>query len=88
MSKRKMITEETEVQFTRYEQLSYYDNDEPEVTLFIDDIPVGQIKVWQDSEMDHREYICLNYEVVYLDRLNRTNINSDAGEIPWDFGTR
>ena len=88
MSKRKMITEETEVQFTRYEQLSYYDNDEPEVTLFIDDIPVGQIKVWQDSEMDNREYICLNYEVVYLDSLNRTNINSSIGDIPWDLGTR
>jgi hypothetical protein len=83
-----MITEETEVQFTRYEQLSYYDNDEPEVTLFIDEVPVGVVKVWQDSEMSGREYICLNYEVVYLDCLNRTNINSDTGEIPWDLGTR
>jgi hypothetical protein len=88
MSKRKKITEETEVQFTRYEQLSYYDNDEPEVTLFIDEVPVGVVKVWQDSEMNGREYICLNYEVVYLDCLNRTNINSDTGEIPWDLGTR
>ena len=88
MSKRKMITEETEVSFTRYEQLSYYDNDEPEVTLFIDEIPVGVVKVWQDSEMNGREYICLNYEVVYLDSLNRTNINSGTGEIPWDLQTR
>lgn len=83
-----MITEETEVSFTRYEQLSYYDNDEPEVTLFIDEIPVGVVKVWQDSEMNGREYICLNYEVVYLDSLNRTNINSGTGEIPWDLQTR
>ena len=88
MSKRKMITEETEVRFTRYEQLSYYDNDEPEVTLFIDEVPVGVVKVWQDSEMNGREYICLNYEVVYLDSLNRTNINSSIGDIPWDLGTR
>ena len=88
MSKRKMITEETEVRFTRYEQLSYYDNDEPEVTLFIDEVSVGVVKVWQDSEMNGREYICLNYEVVYLDSLNRTNINSSIGDIPWDLGTR
>jgi hypothetical protein len=83
-----MITEETEVRFTRYEQLSYYDNDEPEVTLFIDEVSVGVVKVWQDSEMNGREYICLNYEVVYLDSLNRTNINSGIVEIPWDIQTR
>jgi len=94
MSTRKKITEETEVQFTKYEQLSYYDNDEPEVTLFIDGVPVGQIKVWQDSEMENREYICLNYEVVYLDRLIKTGISGGKNgydsidDIPWDLGTK
>jgi len=88
MRTRKKITEETEVHFTKYEQLSYYDNDEPEVTLFIDEVPVGVVKVWQDSEMNGREYICLNYEIVYLDRLSRTNIDNNTDEIPWDLGTR
>jgi hypothetical protein len=27
------------------------------------------MKVWKDSEMDGREYITLNYEIVYLDEL-------------------
>lgn len=88
MSKRKKITEETGITFTRYDQLSYYDNDEPEVVLYIDEKPVGEIKVWQDSEMQGREYICLNYEIVYLDRLIRRYTVDDTGEIPWDLGTK
>ena len=69
----KKILEETEVMFTQYEQLSYHDDDEPEVTLYVDDIAIGVIKVWQDSEMNNREYICINYEIVYLDSLIRRN---------------
>jgi hypothetical protein len=67
----KRIKEETEVRFKDYKQLSYLDEGEPEVTLYVDDRPVGIIKVWLDSEMDNREYICLNYEVVYLDTLDK-----------------
>ena len=29
----------------------------------------GDIKVWKDSEMDGREYICINYEIIYLDTI-------------------
>lgn len=65
------ITEETEIKFDEYKQLSYLDEGEPEVTLFVDDMIVGHIKVWKDSEQDGREYICLNYEIVYLDTLNK-----------------
>lgn len=66
---KRKIKEETEVKFTQYEQLSYLDEGEPEVTLYVDDRVVGYIKVWKDSEQDEREYICLNYEIVYLDTL-------------------
>lgn len=86
MARLKKILEETEVHFTRYDQMSYYDNDEPEVTLYVDDNPVGQIKVWQDSELQGREYICINYEVVYLDRLIRRHTVDD--EASWDLGTK
>jgi hypothetical protein len=68
---KRKIKEETEVKFTQYEQLSYLDEGEPEVTLYVDDRVVGYIKVWKDSEQDGREYICLNYEIVYLDTLNK-----------------
>ena len=70
----KRIKEETEVNFKDYKQLSYLDEGEPEVTLYVDDRPVGIIKVWLDSEMDNREYICLNYEVVYLDTLDKFKV--------------
>jgi hypothetical protein len=70
----KRIKEETEVNFKDYKQLSYQDEGEPEVTLYVDDRPVGIIKVWLDSEMDNREYICLNYEIVYLDTLDKFKV--------------
>jgi hypothetical protein len=70
----KRIKEETEVMFKDYKQLSYQDEGEPEVTLYVDDRPVGIIKVWLDSEMDNREYICLNYEIVYLDTLDKFKV--------------
>jgi hypothetical protein len=68
---KRKIKEETEVKFTQYEQLSYLDEGEPEVTLYVDDISVGYIKVWKDSEQEGREYVCINYEIVYLDTLNK-----------------
>jgi len=71
---KRKIKEETEVKFTQYGQLSYLDEGEPEVTLYVDDRPVGIIKVWLDSEMNNREYICLNYEIVYLDTLNKFSL--------------
>ena len=37
--------------------------------LFVDDFYVGDMKVWCDSEMDGREYVCINYTIVYLDTL-------------------
>lgn len=70
MSK-KMITEETDVQYTDRAQLSYADDGQPEVELYLDGTSLGWAKVWRDSEMDGREYICLNYEIIYLDTLEK-----------------
>jgi hypothetical protein len=67
----KRIQEETEVSFEKYTDLSYLDDGEPDVTLYVNDMAVGYIKVWKDSEQSGREYICLNYEVIYLDTLNK-----------------
>jgi hypothetical protein len=64
-----LIEEETPVEFSRYEQLSYKDYGDAEVELFVDDKLVGLIYVWKDSLMDMREYVCINYEIVYLDEL-------------------
>jgi hypothetical protein len=66
----KKIEEEDVVEFTHYDQLSYKDNGLEVVELYVDGKLQGEIKVWLDSDMDDREYICINYEVVYLDTLS------------------
>ena len=65
------IEEDDHVEFNSYEQLSYKDNDQPNVELLKDGQPLGDIKVYKDSEMDEREYVCINYEIVYLDTLKK-----------------
>lgn len=63
-----MIEEEDFVDFKNYDQLSFRDAEE-NVKLYKDGELLGTIKVWLDSEMDDREYICINYTIVYLDTL-------------------
>lgn len=67
--RKKKIKEETEIKFDKYTDLSYLDEGEPEVTLYVKDRPVGVILVWKDSEQEGREYICVNYEMIYLDTI-------------------
>lgn len=64
------ITEEDHVEFDKYDQLSYQDKNEL-IELFVDDFYIGDMEVWGDSEMDGREYICINYEIIYLDTLKK-----------------
>ena len=71
MKRLKKIKEETEVMFDKYTDLAYLDEGEPEVTLYVKDMAVGYILVWKDIEQDGREYICLNYEIIYLDTIDK-----------------
>lgn len=66
-----MINEEDFVDFESYEQLSYKDSGEESVELLKEGEPLGDIKVWLDSEMDDREYVCINYTIVYLDTIRK-----------------
>tara|TARA_Y100000389_G_scaffold204137_1_gene255185 strand:+ start:468 stop:674 length:207 start_codon:yes stop_codon:yes gene_type:complete len=63
-----LIEEEELIEFDSYEQLSFENKDEL-IELFVDDFYIGDLKVWKDSEMEDREYVCINYEIVYLDTL-------------------
>jgi len=65
------IEEDDHVDFESYDQLSYEDTADADVKLYVDDEFEGYIKVWKDSEMDGREYVCINYEIVYLDTLKK-----------------
>ncbi len=66
-----IITEETEVNYKSLEELSYFDDDGDDVSLYVNNDFVGDIKVWKDSEMDGREYVCINYEIIYLETINK-----------------
>jgi hypothetical protein len=67
----KFITEETEVKYNSIEELSYFDDDNAYVALYINNEWEGDITVWKDSEMNDREYIIINYEIIYLDTLKK-----------------
>jgi hypothetical protein len=65
-----LIREEDQVEFERYDQLSYQDKNEV-IELFVDDFYIGDMEVWKDSEMESREYVCINYEIIYLDTIKK-----------------
>lgn len=67
----KKITEDTNVSFKQYTELSYKDNGSTNVTLLISNKEEGKCKVWQDAEQDKREYIILNNEIIYLDTITK-----------------
>ena len=66
----KKITEETELKFKNYSQLSFKDTGKKDVEIFIDGESVGKSKVLIDDENDNREYVIINYEVIYLDTID------------------
>lgn len=65
----KIIEEETEVKYQNLDELSYIDFGDNMIALYVNKQFEGDIKVWKDSEMDGREYICINYEIIYLDTI-------------------
>jgi len=65
----KIIEEETEVKYQNLDDLTYIDFGEDMIALYVNKQFEGDIKVWKDSEMEGREYICINYEIIYLDTI-------------------
>jgi hypothetical protein len=70
MSKTIQIIEHAEVSA----QENLFFEHKGDVVCLYDDLQepctVGWFKVWYDAEMDDREYITLNDEIVYLDELD------------------
>jgi hypothetical protein len=67
----KEITEYDEIIFDSYDQLSYQDFGGVNVVLMVDSVLQGECEVWVDKGNDNREYILLNYEMVYLDTIKK-----------------
>jgi hypothetical protein len=64
-----IFTDELTLDFTDYSQLSFLDEGNEEILLFLNGNFVGYVLVYTDVENDNREYICVNYEMIYLDTL-------------------
>jgi hypothetical protein len=63
------FTDELALDFTDYSQLSFLDEGNEEIILYLNGDAVGYVLVYTDVENDNREYICVNYEMIYLDTL-------------------
>jgi hypothetical protein len=64
-------TDELTLDFTSYTQLSYLDENNEDIILFLNGTPVGYIVVYTDTENDNREYVCVNNEMIYLDTIEK-----------------
>jgi hypothetical protein len=64
-------TDELTLDFTSYFQLSYLDENNEDIILFLNGTPIGYIVVYTDTENDNREYICVNNEMIYLDTIEK-----------------
>lgn len=62
-------TEELRLKFKNYSQLSFEDLGEEYVQLFLDDKSIGLVEVSTDVQNQKREYIIVNYEIIYLDTI-------------------
>ena len=63
------FTDELALDFTDYSQLSFSDEGNEEIILYLNGDAVGYVLAYTDVENDNREYICVNYEMIYLDTL-------------------
>ena len=69
---KKLITKETKIEFNDLSELSYKDNLQVTIRLYVNNIFVGRIKVEGDFiKNGDREYIQLNNEDVYLDTIKK-----------------
>lgn len=65
--------DEFQIEFKNYDKLSYLDKGDYYIELFLNKDFIGNLKVYLDSEQDNREYIIINYEIIYLDTIKKIN---------------
>jgi hypothetical protein len=66
-----MITEDTEITYSNESELSYFDDGDVTVSVYVNREFVGDARIYKDAEMDGREYIILNNTIIYLDVIER-----------------
>jgi hypothetical protein len=58
-----------QLEFENYSQLSFEDLGEEYIQVFMNDKSIGLVEVSTDIENQKREYIIINYEILYLDTI-------------------
>lgn len=71
----KIYEEDFSLEYESEKDLSYYDSGTDYIDLYHKHDFVGYLQVWQDSEMNGREYIIINHTIIYLNTIEK--INSD-----------
>jgi len=69
MNRKTEILEDAFIEFKQYSQISFKRNEDNSVKVLIDNIFNCNCWIFIDSEIEDREYIAINYEVIYLDTL-------------------
>jgi hypothetical protein len=64
-------TDNFTLDYVNLADLEYIDNELKEVRLYFLGNFVGFLEVWTDWENDQREYIIINNEVIYLDKIKQ-----------------
>jgi hypothetical protein len=67
-----ILTEQDRIFFNTYDELSYTKKGSM-VELYVNDFCIGYMEVWGDSEMNGREYLTINDEIIYLDTITNNN---------------
>ena len=60
-----------QLEFENYSQLSFEDLGEEYIQVFMNDKSIGLVEVSTDIENQKREYIIINYEILYLDTIKK-----------------
>ena len=69
---KELITKDTKIEFNDLSELSYKDNLQVTVRLYVNKLFVGRVKVEGDFiKNGDREYIQINNEDIYLDTIKK-----------------
>ncbi len=67
----KKYSDDLDLNFKDYSQLSYKELGKRHIEFYLDNKIVGLVEVWTDRENENREYVLVNYEMVYLDTIKK-----------------
>ena len=58
-----------DLKFSNYNELSFKDNKDYYIEVLLKEELISLVEVYTDLENENREYIIINYEMIYLDTI-------------------